>query len=124
MHWSPFGVPLVEIAGPDGPVRAAFDTGAPLSYVPPAVAASRPAVRQTVDFLPGIGEFETTVVMVPITYVGMDLSLECGVLPPLLRQLLSMICPGGWIIGSELLRDVVTQVDLSSGWLRVSGRAA
>jgi hypothetical protein len=78
------------------------------------------AVRELTDFLPGFGVFETPVYRLPIGVCGRAVELEFGVLPSLLALSLSLLAKDGWIIGTGLLRDRVTTIDLAGEriWIR------
>lgn len=116
---SPLGVPLIDVGGPDGMVRGVFDTGAPISYAPNAVAERYDAVGERDDFFPALGDFSTAIYRVPMTIGTTPLELECGVLPPLLQLALSMLCPSGYIVGSQLLVGAISRIDLRNGWLQI-----
>jgi hypothetical protein len=116
---SPLGVPLIDVLGPDGLVRCVFDTGAPLSYVPGAVAKRHDVVGEREDFFPGLGEFSTSVYRVPMMIGKSALPLECGVLTPLLQMALSLRCPSGYIVGWQILTGAISRMDLRGGWLQI-----
>jgi hypothetical protein len=119
LHMSEFGVPLVDIGGSRGPAQAVFDTGAPIAYVPDALVAGSTALSRRSDFFPGLGEFTTLVYPVSLHVGGAHFVLECGVLPPLLAMALGLLCPGGYIVGSQLMQDRVTRFDLDAGWIQM-----
>ena len=107
-----FGIPLIPVDTPLGRVDAILDTGAALSYAPPDAVRGLDRVRETDDFLPGFGSFTVDVYRLEVSVGGMPLKVEFGVMPPLLRMALSLLCPGGWIMGSALFRDRVVTLDL------------
>ncbi|MHB1223339.1 MAG: vWA domain-containing protein [Gemmatimonadaceae bacterium] len=115
-----FGIPCIDMGTPQGTVRAILDTGAALSYAAPDAVEGLVPVRRTMDFLPGFGRFTVDVHRLDITVGGMPITVECGVLPPLLRMALALICPSGWILGTALFRDRVVALDLAGAMLHVS----
>lgn len=114
-----FGIPLIPVHTPLGRVDAALDTGAALSYAPPEAVRGLAPVREAEDFLPGLGNFTVDVYKLDIRVGGIPLEVEFGVMPPLLRMALSMLCPGGWILGSALFRDRVVTLDLARSEIHV-----
>lgn len=118
-----FGIPLIPVQTPLGRVDAVLDTGAALSYAPPEAVRGLDPVRETDDFLPGLGSFTVDVYRLDVSVGGIPLEVEFGVMPPLLRMALSLLCPGGWIIGSALFRDRVVTLDLGRSEIHL-GRVA
>ena len=114
---SGFGVPLLDLKGPTGTAQAVFDTGAPLAYVPADLVAGARSHGTREDFFPGLGEFETNLYQVPITVGAHEFTVDCGVLPPLLAMALGLLCPSGYIVGTQLMSDRVTRFDLDGGWI-------
>ena len=108
-----------HVFGPDGLVRCVFDTGAPLSYVPGTVATRHEVIGEREDFFPGLGDFSTSVYRIPMQIGTSPLLLECGVLPPLLQMALSLLCPSGYIVGSQILTGAISRIDLRGGWLQI-----
>ncbi len=107
-----FGIPLIPVDTPLGRVDAVLDTGAALSYAPPDAVQGLDPVRETDDFLPGFGSFTVDVYRLEVSVGGIPLEVEFGVMPALLRMALSLLCPGGWIMGSGLFKDRVVTLDL------------
>lgn len=118
LHMSALGVPLIDIWGPAGSVQAVFDTGAPLAYVPGDLVSKQKSTGSREDFFPGLGQFKTSVYRVALTIGTLDYDLECGVLPPLLQMALGMLCPSGFIVGSQVMRDHITRFDVDAGWIQ------
>ncbi|MCC6996086.1 MAG: hypothetical protein IT370_15870, partial [Deltaproteobacteria bacterium] len=77
-------VPRVDAVVAGRAVRMVLDTGAPLSYVPPAAVARLTPVRQERDFHPSIGSFDTGVWCLPTSVAGRAFEIEAGLLPPAL----------------------------------------
>jgi len=113
LRMSPLGVPLIPLDTQTGYALAVLDTGAALSYCPPEYVEGLRPHRRDEDFLPGYGRFEVDIHMADIEVMGVPLSLEVAVLPPLLRTALAMIAPDGWILGAALFRDRVVTLDLA-----------
>ena len=119
LHMSPLGVPLIDIRSARGPAQAVFDTGAPIAYVPDDLVESLEAVGEREDFFPGLGEFTTSIFPVTLEVGGAHFPIECGVLPPLLAMALGLLCPSGYIVGSQIMRDRITRFDLDGRWIQV-----
>ncbi|MCC7324456.1 MAG: VWA domain-containing protein [Gemmatimonadaceae bacterium] len=113
LRMSPLGVPLIPLDTETGCAEAVLDTGAALSYCPPEYVYGLRPVRHDEDFLPGFGRFAVEVHKVEIEVMGVSLTLEVAVLPPLLRAALAMIAPDGWILGAALFRARVVTLDLA-----------
>lgn len=113
------GVPTmrVRVGGRDG--LAFIDTGAGVSYMDGALAATYPVVDTVHDFFPLIGEFDTDVRMVEAEFSGLRFRGRFGVLPPLLETALSM-AGAQWILGAELLRQVPLVFRLGQGIIQVA----
>jgi hypothetical protein len=124
LHRSALGVPLMSIQGPSGDVVAVLDTGAALSYAPTSAVEGLRSVRRAEDFLPGFGRFTVDVYRLDIRVGGIELPVEVGVLPPMLQMALALLCPGGWIIGSDLFRDRVVTLYLGGSAVHVSRLAS
>lgn len=116
-------VPVLEAAVGGERVRMFFDTGAPLSYLGSGLARNYPLVRKARDFYPGFGEFETDVHAVPVLLGDQAVTLECGVLPPLLETTLPFPRAGG-ILGTELFNTFVAEWSVGLGELWLRGHAA
>ena len=121
---SGFGVPLLDLKGPTGTAQAVFDTGAPLTYVPAVLVARARSHGTREDFFPGLGEFETKLYRVPITVGAHQFTVDCGVLPPLLAMALGLLCPSGYIVGTQLMSDRITHFDLDGGWIHFAATGA
>jgi len=112
---SPLGVPLIQVEHRGRTITAVFDTGAPLSYMPSASAAGLDRVRTHTDFLPMFGSFDTNVYRSLIGVGTVRCSIELGVLPDLLQMALGLMLPDGWIIGTAIMKDRVTVIDIGGG---------
>lgn len=112
LRMSALGVPLIPLDTETGYAEAVLDTGAALSYCPPEYVHGLRPIRRGEDFLPGFGRFEVEIHEVEIEVMGVALTLEVSVLPPLLRAALAMISADGWIVGTALFRDRVVTLDL------------
>lgn len=121
---SGFGVPLLDLKGPTGTAQAIFDTGAPLTYVPADLVARARSHGTHEDFFPGLSEFETNLYQVPITVGTHEFTVARGVLPPLLAMALGLLCPSGYIVGTQLMSDRVTRFDLDGGWIHFAATGA
>lgn len=117
IRMSPLGVPLIDLVHRGRSATAVFDLGAPVSYMPTTATAGLPMVRQASDFLPMFGEFETPLYRTAIDTGAVSTPCECGVLPDLLQLALGLMLPDGWIVGTAILKDRVTVVDLADGAL-------
>ena len=95
-------VPRVDAVVDGRAVRMVLDTGAPLSYVPPAAVAQRTPVRNERDFHPSIGSFDTGVWRLPTSVAGRAFEIEAGLLPPALAPLVTV--SGGWILDSDFFK--------------------
>ena len=84
------GVPIVEATVRGHARRLFFDTGAKLSYANDEIVAGLASTGRERDFYPGFGTFETDVYDVPVVLGGIEATVPCGVLPPLLRLVLLM----------------------------------
>lgn len=110
-------VPLIDVEVGGEQVSAVFDTGAPLAYAPPRAVRNLAPVREVCDFLPMFGTFTTQVFALPVCVGSRSYRIECGVLPDLLQLALGLLAPDGWIVGTALLKDRVTVIDLVRGAL-------
>lgn len=124
LRMSPLGVPLIPLDTETGFAEAVLDTGAALSYCPPEYVQGLRPLRRGEDFLPGFGRFAVEIHEVEIEVMGLPLTLEVAVLPPLLRTALAMIAPDGWILGAALFRDRVVTLDLGRSLAIVGERQA
>ena len=102
-------VPRVDAVVGGRAVRVVLDTGAPLSYVPPAAVARLTPVRQERDFHPSIGSFDTGVWRLPASVAGRAFEIEAGLLPPALAPLVTV--SGGWILGSDFFKARSVVID-------------
>lgn len=114
---SPLGVPLIEFTHEDRKAHAVFDTGAPLSYAPSSVMDRVSSIRTVEDFMPMFGKFTTPVYRMSLGVGTRIIDADCGVLPDLLQLALGLMLPDGWILGTALLADRVTVIDLPGGAL-------
>ena len=112
-----FGLYQIEVATTSGTGLAFLDTGAQLSYAPPAECAGVEPVGARRDFYPGFGAFDVTVYQMPIRVGSREIHGTFGVLPDLLLSLLRMIGHGGWILGSDFFRDRRITLDLGNNRL-------
>jgi hypothetical protein len=112
------GIPVMEVGLGGRPLRMWFDTGAPLSYLRAAVAASYPVIRHAQDFYPGVGRFTTAVHRVPLTVRDHAIAMDCGTLPPVLEAGLLKDGVNG-IVGTELLNSFGVEWTPGFGELRL-----
>ena len=117
---SVIGVPAITatVAGRD--LRAYFDTGAKISFVPRDLVGGTPAVDRIEDFYPGFGRFETDLHRLPCSIGGLESNLDCGMLPDLLQTALGMTGVKG-IIGHEVCRRWTVVLDMQQRELRLVG---
>ena len=117
---SVMGVPSLaaNIAGRD--LRAFFDTGAVISFVPPDMIDGRPVERRVEDFYPGIGKFETDLCRLPCRLGNESIDLDSGVLPDELQMALGMTGVTA-IVGLEVCGRWTVVVDMEKAELRLVG---
>ena len=111
------GVPVFPLRLKEHNINAIFDTGAPLSYVDPALVAGSVSLGQREDFYPGIGRFSATIYRVPVCLDTDPVILEFGILPDEFQPALSLIfqqtsCSA--VVGTGLLETF----DCNISWAR------
>jgi hypothetical protein len=97
------GIPIVRADIRGIGYRMFLDTGAQISYFQHDSLASFPTAGLVTDFYPGFGQFQTETYHVDMTLGGVQVTLRCGVLPPLLGATLLMAQTEG-IIGNQVFR--------------------
>ena len=110
------GTPIctLEVAG--RLQKMIIDTGAALTYVDKALAAGAVQTGTRQDFYPTIGRFETPVYELPVTIGGEQLTIRCGVLPPLLQQGIRLTGADG-ILGTQLYEHFIVTLAYPDGEL-------
>ena len=110
------GTPIctLEVAG--RLQKMIIDTGAALTYVDKALAAGAVQTGTRQDFYPTIGRFETPVYELPVTIGGEQLTMRCGVLPPLLQQGIRLTGAEG-ILGTQLYEHFIVTLAYPDGEL-------
>jgi hypothetical protein len=104
------GVPLLGLRHGDASVEAVLDSGAALSYVPPAAVVGIPPERTERDFYPVFGHFETDVWRITVLVGVRLLEVEVGTLPDPLQGMLGRVS-AGWILGSDFFRGRAVVLD-------------
>jgi hypothetical protein len=99
------GLWQIEVAANGGSRWAFLDTGAQLSYAPPAACEELAPIARRADFYPMIGRFELDVYRIPVRVGSREIIGTFGVLPPLLLTALTLVGEEGWILGSDFFRD-------------------
>jgi hypothetical protein len=75
------GSPTFRIGSPKGQLKCLLDTGAHLSYIARSHTESMTSTRETWDFNPFFGIFETPVFMMDVTVKDIGVHMELGNLP-------------------------------------------
>ena len=117
VFWIPaplkLGIPQVRIQTPFGEAMAICDTGAWIGYGPKDTLSALQAVRQTHDFSPLLGTFETPVYQVILGLAGREVQVDVGVLPPSFSGLMTM-AQAEWIVGPALFAGRRLVLDLAN----------
>lgn len=113
------GIPVVTFRE-SGEARAGFlDSGAKLSYMPEERVAGFPSDGEAEDFYPGFGRFTTNTVRTSIDLGGYAIEARFGVLPPMLAAMLGS-AGVGWILGSDVFKQLRVLVDLGASRVLVA----
>lgn len=100
------GIPIIGVNAAGSQRKMFFDTGAQISYLKVEVLKEYPSLGKTIDFYPGVGEFETETYEVETTFGAQDMILRYGSLPQMLEMTLLMAGTEG-IIGNEIFEQRV-----------------
>jgi hypothetical protein len=104
------GIPSIEACIRGRTSKVFFDTGARLSYIEEAFTTELDNCGIEKDFYPSFGAFETGVYMIDSTFGQSTIPVKYGVLPNLLRTMLSMVGVDG-IVGYDFLANFETTLD-------------
>ena len=92
------------------------DTGAPVSYVAPALTKGLVAKETVKDFYPLIGEFETPVFEFPAAFAGHAFEMRAGHLPKIMQLEIGLLGING-VVGMELLKRQPLLLAEGSVWI-------
>jgi hypothetical protein len=95
-------VPLIEVEVAGDRHSMFLDSGAPISYFQDESLADYPSMGAFKDFFPGMGEFESSTHLLPVSIGSVNLDLRCGSLPGLLGLTLLLAGASG-IVGNQVL---------------------
>ncbi len=113
------GIPVVTFRQAGASHAGFLDSGAKLSYLPEARSSEFPADGEAEDFYPGFGRFTSDTVRAPIELGGIAIDARFGVLPPMLAAMLGA-AGVGWILGSDVFKQLRVLVDLGASRVLVA----
>lgn len=103
-------VPVIELFIDNERLRMFIDTGANLSYLTEEYLTGYESIGEFDDFLPGFGNFSTSVYEIITKMNNSIFNVRYGVLPELLQMTLMMANVQG-VIGNELFQNFKILID-------------
>ena len=99
-------------------VRVILDSGAPVSYVSPALTEGLTPVDRVTDFNPMVpgDTFETPIFEFPASFAGRDFTMRAGHLPKLMGAAISLLGVEG-VVGMEILGRIPVAIVDGSVWV-------
>jgi hypothetical protein len=118
------GTPVLKVRTAEGKMKALFDTGAKLCYIPRSAVGKLHPVNHLKDFHVMAGNFETDVYEVKVEIAKHCFIANCGVLPESLASMVGKMTGTEWIIGTDLLRQGAIGLDLRHNHVTASWEPA
>lgn len=98
-------------------LKAYFDTGAKVSYIPSEIVEENITCGRAKDFFPGYGSFETMLYRLDTQIGSIDIELKYGVLPTPLEE--SLLKRNQYaIIGIDILQSHNCHISLPNNFIR------
>ena len=108
---------IFEVAIDGVKLKAYFDTGAKVSYIPSQIVEENITCGSAKDFFPGYGSFETMLYRLDTQIGSIDIELKYGVLPTPLEE--SLLKRNQYaIIGSDIIQSYNCHISLPNNFIR------